>query len=316
MLKTNFNFYRYGNSTYYGTTGYYDIPEGWDCCFGEFTKDCSRDIRLSQEFNITLWKLNSKVMTEQGHNNVCLFNIKEIIEHLKEIQNICKFEYKVIQYKDRYVINFYIDAYALYIKFVLTWIRLLYEYPHNVLYCEAKKLSKLPAFADMNLLSIYNLVCSTMYTESYCSYENNFIYSSRFTEPITYEELKKRIEEFIKEDVYWINQLFTITENEGLVVLPDLDYSLYDEEMTNIIYGYVPLKKVETPLKKYYKKGSSILATEMPSEDNKKYKRYKYYGDISPYEYKYWTSIRNFNQRLKAYTANLEILNNYLKNKK
>ena len=315
MRKTDFTFHQYDNSTYYGASGDYDCDEDWDCCFGDFTKVCDHVV-LSQNFSITLWKLNSKVMTEQGHNNVCLFDIKEITEHLEEIQQVCKFQYKVIQYSDRYVINLSINAHALYIKFILTWVRLLYEYPHNVLYCEARKLSKLPTFAGMNLLSIYNLVCSTMYKEVYCSYENNFIYASRFTEPITYTELKERIEKFIKDDVYWINQLFTITEDEGLVLLPDLDYSCYSLEMTNIIYGDVPSKTVDTPLKKYYKKGSHILATEMPSEDCLKYKRYEYYGSMGTCRYKYWTSIRNFNQRLKAYTANLEILNNYLKNKK
>jgi hypothetical protein len=39
-----------------------------------------------------------------------------------------------------------------------------------------------------------------MYKEVKCSYENNFIYASRFTEPITYTELKERIEKFIKDD--------------------------------------------------------------------------------------------------------------------
>ena len=54
----------------------------------------------------------------------------------------------------------------------------------------------------------------------------------------------------------------------------------------------------------------------MPSEDNKKYKRYESDGKISVCAYKYWTSIRNFNQRLKTYTANLAILKEYLKDKK
>ena len=52
-----------------------------------------------------------------------------------------------------------------------------------------------------------------------------------------------------------------------------------------------------------------------PSEDCIKYIRYESNDIESVYEYRYWTSIRNFNERLKAYMTNLTILKDYLKNK-
>ena len=155
-----------------------------------------------------------------------------------------------------------------------------------------------------------------MSKEAYCSYEGGFIFANRFTEPITYAELKKRIDDFIEADTYWINHLFTIVENEGLVILPDRDYADYSLEIYDTVGRRVPLLEVEKNLQKYYGKGEYVLVWDYPAKDCLKYTRYEYHGNLLSNEYRYWTSIRNFNQRLKAYIANLEILNNYLKNKK
>lgn len=313
MLKNHFIFYPVNTSTYFGTKGDYTVlPIDWNYCFGHYTKECTHDIH-HQVFYITLWKLSSKVMTEEGHNNVCLFNKSEIEKHLKEIQQIHDFNYEIKQHKDRYTITIDITAHALYIKFILTWIRLLYEFPNNVLYCEAIKLHKLPEFHDMNLLSVYNLVCSTMYDIADSSFESGFIYPARFTEPITYDELKRRIQNFIKEDKYWINFLFTITKNEGKFLLPDAYYSEYSYYMYKVMHGTVPIERVDEEHLPYYNTDNSSNVFYKPK--NCKFLRYSE-DDIYERDYSYWTSSRSFQKRLKAYLTNLTILKDYLKNKK
>lgn len=313
MTTKDFDFNSFDDGTYFGTTGDCEIPEDWYVCYGRFTKECPRRV-LTQNFKIRLWKLNSKVMTEDGHNNVCLYNKKEIENHLKEIQKVHKFDYTIICKRNYYIIDINIVAHALYIKVVLTWVRLLYEFPYNVLYREALQLQKMKEFSNMNLLSIYNFVCSTMDRQASVGYESGFIYSSRFTEPITYKELKNRINTQIAQDKYWVNWLFTITTNEGPCLMPDMYYDYYSKKLYDIIYSNIPLNEVEDEYKEYYGKGYNVtvLGDEVPKEV---FKRPYDNGEDWSY-YSFWTSKEHFKKRLEAYLYNLRILNEYLKNKK
>lgn len=313
MAKKDFEFRLFDYGTYYGTRGDCYVEEDWHCCFGDFTKEYDTSI-YSQKFSITLWKLRSKAMTEEGHNNVCLLNVNGIKKHLEEIQQIHEFKYEVVPYCDKYVIHIDIKAHSLYIKFILTWIRLLYEFPHNVLYCEALKLRKFPEFSDMNILSIYNLVCSTMRNTIAVGSEEGFIYTTRFTEPITYKELQERIEHSIETGNYWINFLFDITENEGSALLPNIGYWGYSDEVSDIIYGDIPESKCPEEYKKYYNQSDSANVFYFPRAKDRKFKRYK--TTLDAFIYNYWTSVGEFSKRLKAYKSNLTILKNYLKAKK
>lgn len=315
MIRKDFEYTTFGYSTYFSAKGDMDVEEDWYPCFGEFTKNCFEFTEHNQEFCITLYKVNSKALKHGYHNNACIFNKTEIAAHLEEIQEICSFSYKILQYSDRYVLKIHVKAYSIYIKFILTWIRLLYKWPYNVLYRDALRVHKLKEFSNLNLISVFNLVCSTNSKSQSIGCEETFIYPQRFTEPLTYEEIKEKIEELIKDKIYWINFIFPITNNEGLYILPDKDYCMYSFKLIRIIDGDIYEKDITDPeLKKFYNLGNSAYVFEFPSKEV--FKRIPSPRDYGIYRYnRYWADDENFAKRLKLYKENLNILNNYLKSK-
>lgn len=315
MIRKDFEYNRYGNSTYFSAKGDMNVEENWYPCFGEFTKQCFEFSEHDQEFCITLYKVSSDTFKHKYYNNACIFNKTEIAAHLEEIQEVCNFSYKILQYRDRYVLKIKVKAYSIYIKFILTWVRLLYKWPYNVLYRDALRVHKLKEFSNLNLISVFNLVCSTNSKAQFISCEESFIYPQRFTEPLTYKEIKEKIEELIKTKIYWLNFIFPITDNEGLYILPDEDYYSYSIELSSIIYGNIDKKSITDPeLEKFYGLGDSVFVYEFPSKEV--FKRIPSVRDYVIYgQNKYWANDVNFAKRLKLYKENLNILNNYLKNK-
>ena len=315
MIRKDFEYNRYGNSTYFSANGDLNVEENWYPCFGAFTKQCFEFSEHDQEFCITLYKVSSDTFKHKYYNNACIFNKTEIAAHLEEIQEVCNFSYKILQYRDRYVLKIKVKAYSIYIKFILTWVRLLYKWPYNVLYMDALRVHKLKEFSNLNLISVFNLVCSTNSKAQFISCEESFIYPQRFTEPLTYKEIKEKIEELIKTKIYWLNFIFPITDNEGLYILPDEDYCSYSNELNAIIYGYIDKKSITDPeLKKFCGLGDSVLVHEFPSEEV--FKRIPSARDYEIYgQNKYWANDVSFAKRLKLYKENLNILNNYLKSK-
>ena len=98
-------------------------------------------------------------------SNFCFSNKKQIKNHLKQIPKFCKISYKVTdcEYKDdpAYKIHLFVDSSnRLLNKYILTWIRTLFEYPYNIFLVHARKLKELPQFKFESIINLYHVVAT------------------------------------------------------------------------------------------------------------------------------------------------------------
>ena len=154
---------RYGHST--KKTNDYHITES--VCFSSlFSNTCN-----SKYYRIII--LKGEADLKKYHSNFCFFTKQEIKNHLKQIPHFCKMSFNVkdIEYKndEAFQIDFYIDSKNRTIhKYVLTWIRSLFEWPFNLYLLHAKKLQKLPQFKFESVINLFNLI-ATVYSHSFNS---------------------------------------------------------------------------------------------------------------------------------------------------
>ena len=136
----------------------YRITE--EVCFGTlFSSNCK-----SKYYRIFILKDDADL--KKYHSNYCFFDKKQIKNHLKQIPKFCfmKFDVKDAEYKGdpAYQIDFYIDSDKRIIhKYVLTWIRSLFEWPFYLYLTHAKELHKLPEFKFESVVNLFNVIATT-----------------------------------------------------------------------------------------------------------------------------------------------------------
>ena len=98
-------------------------------------------------------------------NNACLFSKSEIEEHISVAKELFDFEYTVSRKKrlehgrTGYEVSIDVpDESGLHVKYLVTWIRYLYEYPYNVSLLDVYQLKKLPKFKDMTVENLLLVV--------------------------------------------------------------------------------------------------------------------------------------------------------------
>ena len=148
----------------------YNIIEG--VCFSNaFERDCK-----SKYYELYILKGDADL--KQYNSNYCFWNKQEIKNHLRQIPKFCKFRYTVNDcvYKkaSAYRLNFYIDSdNRLVHKYILTWIRSLFEWPFNLCLLHARELHKLPEFKFESIVNLYNVV-TTVYRLDIRDHIHNF----------------------------------------------------------------------------------------------------------------------------------------------
>lgn len=123
--------------------------------------------RNFQEGCYDLWILKGLDPLKHNRNHCCLVDKKQIKSLIKSLQKIHPFLYSLKEEKCKEG-----DAYHLHIKiqgsyvqrlFILTALRYTYEYPYNVLLYEAFKLTKIPKFRFINIISLTSLINRVIY---------------------------------------------------------------------------------------------------------------------------------------------------------
>ena len=153
----NFSFMNYW--TEYSCEGsIYEHPMQKEVCFSAVfpSRSCTQDyvIRIYQNFE----------RVDQNYSNFCPFTIQQIRKHIDECKKVVPFKFSVSKdkkHKGRIEVSVYIDGPAIYHRFILTWIRYLYEYPYNMFLREAWKLKEISPFSSDNIFNLMNLVGAT-----------------------------------------------------------------------------------------------------------------------------------------------------------
>lgn len=142
--------------TKYSSKGDINIRMKTAACFGDIFH--SNKDKLKNKYTIKVYK-DGYINND---NNACLLDKKEISNHIKLIKKLVpSFRHKVIEEgEDGFTIILWINAKLIYHKFILTFVRYIYEFPYNMYLLEAHRLRKY--YRNASILNLFNLVKCTI----------------------------------------------------------------------------------------------------------------------------------------------------------
>ncbi len=175
-------------STKYSCKGKIYVPFKTDYCFSQVFHNIGTGI-VSNTYTVKFYQ-DIKYLLRYHKNNMCFMDNDTIARHLEEIRKVYKFDYEIKSIKGKYpkvmVILKLEDLPATFHKFALTWLRYVYEYPHNVLLLDAYRLKK--ELQNKSVISIINSIGNTVAHRSIHSLTDQNIYKS-----LSFQRLRDRI---------------------------------------------------------------------------------------------------------------------------
>lgn len=225
---------RYGSST--KKCEEYQITES--VCFAPLFNDACK----SKYYRIIILKGDKDL--NRYYSNYCFFSKKQIKNHLKQIPKFCemKFSVKDTVYKkaDAYQLDLYISSDNRTVhKYILTWIRSLFEWPFYLYLLHAKKLKELPQFKFDSVINLFNLVAD-VHRKSYSARGHTF---GTQLMPSTKAEIIKNV-----ENTRLVNNVFPTTNLDfpQCKLVDDFDEitdQLFEKNLPNYLKAYDLVKK-------------------------------------------------------------------------
>ena len=151
--------------TEYSCKGTLEKEMDVEACFS-FVFNQIDEGNVSEEYEVILYK-GTAFSREHHNSNSCLFTEKQIRNHLKQAQGIYPFDFYITEaakWRGGYnVFKIHLkltNVPGTFHKYLLTWLRYMYEYPYNVILYDAYKLKKDPCFRFTSMSDLFNLVLS------------------------------------------------------------------------------------------------------------------------------------------------------------
>lgn len=227
--------FRYLNyHTEYSCSGTFNLKMGARACF----RNAFNDVRDNSDIKYKI-RLYPGIALCKNHNmsNACLFSKQEIRNHLLQLKDLFPFSYRVLDEMKEgnkiIVIHLHLkDVPAIFHKYILTWIRYLYEYPYNVILKDAYLLREDLGLRFQSMSFLFNIVARC---QRVCVGEGHSIRESHLHAPITKSKLRERIKE-----VQCLNDIYkdmdigrnVLPEKVGEFSCSDIEYwseELFDE---------------------------------------------------------------------------------------
>lgn len=121
----------------------------------------------TESYKIIIYKKDQ--LCQVRGSNMCFLTQRQIHNHLKQAQEIYPFEFRIgkrSNYKgkyDVYTINLkLINVPSLFHKYLLVWVRYMYEFPYNVILLDAYKLKQEKRFRYTSIANLFNLILGCM----------------------------------------------------------------------------------------------------------------------------------------------------------
>lgn len=151
--------------TEYSCKGAFEKEMDVEACFSFVFEQTGKE-NISEEYEVILYK-GTAFSREHHNSNSCLFTKKQIRNHLKQAQGIYPFDFHITEaaeWRDGYsVFKIHLkltNVPGTFHKYLLTWLRYMYEYPYNVILYDAYKLKRDPCFRFTSMSDLFNLVLS------------------------------------------------------------------------------------------------------------------------------------------------------------
>lgn len=190
----DFRFLNY--STEYSCNGQFKKEMSKEPCFGYvFINTSTRCI--SEHYEVILYS-GLKYVQKTKNSNACLFTRQQIRNHLKQAQGIYPFNFRIKEIKDwkgyttfKVYLNLK-DVPGTFHRYLLTWLRYIYEYPYNMIILDAYKLKKEPEFKFTSIANLFNLTLGC-----FCDFirEIHQIPRNQISKVISKKDLRKKIEQ-------------------------------------------------------------------------------------------------------------------------
>lgn len=175
-----------------------------EACFGNIFHTGKQT--LTETYNIIVYQ-GTSLSKNEHESNACLLDKRQIINHLNQLKYFYPFKFKISEEAEW---NNVYDVFILTItlvkkplmfhKYLLTWVRYLYEYPYNVILFDAYKLKKESCFRFTSISNLFNLILG-------CFNENprtiHQIPDNKISESLSRKEIKTKLEEIDRlNDIY------------------------------------------------------------------------------------------------------------------
>lgn len=149
--------------TEYSCKGAFEKGMRTEVCFSFVFRHVSEQ-NVSEEYEVILYK-GTDFSRKKHNSNSCLFTKKQIRNHLRQAQGIYPFDFRITEvtnWEDGYNV-FKVrlkltNVPGTFHKYLLTWLRYMYEYPYNVILYDAYKLKRDPCFKFTSMSDLFNLV--------------------------------------------------------------------------------------------------------------------------------------------------------------
>jgi hypothetical protein len=201
--------------TIYSSEGDVEVYLGEHACFGDVFEGPTYQ---SNTYNIHVYKEFSLI--KNAKSNGCFLDLPQVNKHLNYLHRICDVTFNVTEEVDRDLLPYYkvevnLSAHNLIHRFVLTWIRALYEFPYCVYLPEVYKLKKFKAFEKINVFNILNIIVSAFYLGDDI---HMFTYPGRYPILKKFEEVKQELANINKEVYHNLLEIFsTEAENQNTI---------------------------------------------------------------------------------------------------
>lgn len=151
--------------TEYSSTGTDNIPRRSYACFASVFGSPKRYKIQDNVYKVYIFKGTQLLEKARGDNN-CFLNKEEISRHLSLVKGLVKFSYRItektISYNKEkypaYVVMLHVVGKNIYHRFILTWLRYLYEFPYNFIIREAAKVRQEEGFKRESIFNLFQLI--------------------------------------------------------------------------------------------------------------------------------------------------------------
>lgn len=136
--------------------------------FNRIKDDDLNSKKVNQSYSIYV-DITSE-LAKSSYNNYCILDLKTIKRYLRALQILVPFKWKITEdrWNDYNLLRIDINANitGFQHKFLLTYVRHLYEFPYNVILYDAYKLKNLSEYKFESITNLYQL-CALLYPGSY-----------------------------------------------------------------------------------------------------------------------------------------------------
>lgn len=206
------NFY-----TWYSSQGHVEQKMQASACFSHIfhMHDLPKNNIIKNIYTIRICHSGKDI--ERGYSNQCYLSLTDINRYLTQGKKFANYNYIIKKDKNYYYITVDLQGPHIAHKFILTYIRYLYEMPFALYLYEAFRLKHDCAeFRHLDYLTIYNIVSATIPNYDHGTNIHNIGASYKFKKLLSIKEIKRLL---CKSKIFCLSEIFPELEDPDLQTL-------------------------------------------------------------------------------------------------